>query len=286
MRFCVLTSMAVLLLYHSGSGQPIPSMWKQVVVLLGKETLQGIVPHGTGFLMYDYARGDSSMILVTNKHIFGSHEKLYVRFNLSDSVERNQNVARAMEIPLRARGPNSKALWIGHPDSCVDVAVIRIKNPAIVEKLPLALETVGVSTVKKKASLAEGENIVYLGFPFGIGASTRDTPVLRHGIVSLLDGSDCRGEVLLEAQALPGNSGSPVFQVTVLTPDTKLRDMKPPMLIGIMSYHQAEYETCLTASGDTVNVPIHTGLSYMFTVDMVYETIDALNRAVDHPQGR
>src|SRR5262245_2215422 len=135
-------------------------------------TMQGV---GTGVVIVDNG------IILTNLHVVAGSKRVTVRF--FDGSESEVDMIRA------------------YPDN--DLAVVKAR------KLPDDLES---ATLGSTANLRPGDEVVAVGYPFGIG------PSVSGGVISGLDRSFrspegkqvMTGLIQFDAAANPGNSGGPL----------------------------------------------------------------------------
>jgi hypothetical protein len=58
--------------------------------------------------------------LVTNRHVIANHTAITVRLNPEKTTETVQ------EFPLALKNPDGTDLWVSHPDTSIDISVIKI----------------------------------------------------------------------------------------------------------------------------------------------------------------
>lgn len=236
----------------------------------------------TGFLYWDYARRGESVLLVTCRHVLESEDSLTIWFNTTsgDSSPRGRLLPRT--VPLINRAQND-TLWIGHPGDDIDVAVVRVERPDSEHWHHVINIAMSRSTMLPKDSLSLGQELAYWGFPAIFGDNTWPTPLLRMGTVAEKDcfNSHC---LFVEAWALPGNSGSPVFrreQSLYVYENGKLTGelVLQPKLVGIISAFQRTGDIYFDYEGrPAVRLPQHSGITTVYTFDAIEETIERLNR--------
>jgi S1-C subfamily serine protease len=269
----------------------IPPFFLNCVVALGSgsEKPDGWV--GTGFLyghlvkMTDPNNGDYDTFLVTNKHVFGDFQKLWVRFN---PIGHEQ----CKDYPLPLRNAENKQLWVGHPDPNIDVAIIRINTKFLdSEKRNYSLflsnlHTANMQTLIKDHA-TEGDAVFVLGFPMGLVAKDRQYVICRSGCIARI--RDCleqKGrEFLVDAPVFPGNSGGPV----VTRPEgmsiagTTARNRAD--LIGIVQSYVPYRDVAISQQTRQPRIIFeeNSGLTSVIPVDFITETIDALYKQQTAP---
>lgn len=165
---------------------------------------------GTGCLFAT----ENRVFVVTNKHVIKG--VVDGRFILTKAnVDRS---APELGTPLEVRF--SEALFIGHPDPDVDVAVANISDaltqldlnltPAYF--LPLSRELFPTPEHFEKF-IGPMEEVVFIGYPSGMWDSVNYSPITRRGMTATPCYVDFEGTktFLIDASVFPGSSGSPVF---------------------------------------------------------------------------
>jgi S1-C subfamily serine protease len=155
----------------------LPSVVRVIAMGVDKEGKQEQRSVGTGVVIVDKG------IILTNLHVVQGAKRIMVTF---------------------ADGTESQALVIGvQPEN--DLAVIKAK------RLPDDLQP---ATLGSSQTLQPGDEVVAVGFPFGIG------PSVSAGVVSGLnrsfgseDNTMMRGLIQADAAANPGNSGGPLINM-------------------------------------------------------------------------
>lgn len=252
-----------------------------VVAIMIRDAKGALHPHGTGFLMYNYE--PTPHFLVTNRHVFEPVvdgkpiriQSVVVKANLKPDLLQQVGQGKWLEFEVKLWDGNSP-LWTGHPNDSVDVAVIYFPP---IETLSVMLENasdVGFIPKSLCGSLKDlrlSEDVLFFGFPLGMGTLTNPIPFVRSGMVAQID--SVRKMFWLDAQVFGGSSGSPVISAGVLR--GQLATQKTPKLVGIVSGYmpsvmQAQ-EVLRPSSGytrDTVYVE-NSGLAVVFSVDLVSE---------------
>ena len=260
----------------SGNSQSgLPKYWEKCVVMIEKE-LQNTdgtidtVPHGTGFIFFDSTLGT---FLVTNRHILKGRDLVFTRYNKSN-FDSKEDTVRYHRERYYLIGKDLKPLWIGHPDSTIDVAALKISLPNV----KIDVRILGYSRFKDFDSLEVGEDIYFFGFPLGVVGSKGkgDFPILRSGVVSYKsleltyvgDATVDSAEFLIDGFSFGGNSGSPVL--------TRVTSGRKSALVGIVKGHvPLNYRSIIEKAGpDTVSFEQNTGLAIAICADRIRETLE------------
>lgn len=250
--------------------------WTRTVVYL--EAFSGsnrtIANTGTGFLLWDYTTSGKDLILVTNQHVLHDKDSLSVRLNLIPNELKFETLEAI--VPLKTpRGLTWRAL---SPD--IDVAAMRVVLPLLDSTIVLETISIGNSMILPRDSLLVGEDVLYLGFPIGISGNLRNTPVLRRGLVSLTKSDElANGTFLVEAQALPGNSGGPVFRREYVMFDSSQVVQVRSGLIGIMTAYKPTLETYYDQNlQPRIALSVHSGLSIVYDTDIVMKCVSLVRQ--------
>ncbi len=246
----------------------VPPFFIDSVVAIGhKETIPGPnpgppqvkwVPEASGFLYGDFIskQGDQSLYtiyLVTNRHVILDHiaaaaGPLSIRFNLQ-----SPGSAREYDVPLNDE--HGKPTWHAHPDSDVDLAVIKINGNFLKEqgaKYDFFRSESNLLTREKakEIGLSEGNGIFVLGFPLGLVDGMQDYVIVRQGAIARIRDrldSPMVKFFLIDSFMFPGSSGSPV----VLKPETVfILGTRPPItqsyLVGVVQGFVSYIDTAVS----------------------------------------
>lgn len=211
-----------------------------------------IIPLGTGFFIGDspYFRGN--VFLVTAKHVIKHvlnvlDGELILRIPYEDSIKYTQlkNVRLIMNLKKLA---NKDILFC--KDSSYDIAIIRMNDliPYSSDILDLDVKNIHIgkfvvtSMKRDMDTLRVAMPVIFAGYPCGLSGKFQNYLIYRFGIISALIQDDYetlrKGHILINSEALGGDSGSPVF--TFPYSEFSTDEIK---LIGILS---GSYFTGLT----------------------------------------
>ena len=120
--------------------------------------------------------------------------------------------------------------------------------------------------------LSLGDEIYFVGFPFGIGAHHRIEPLVRSGSIAWI--SENSREFLLDAFSFGGNSGSPVFLKRLIGTKPGVLRWEKPFLVGMITgHHSIRLENVLTQPDPSVlkfekgTINLNLGLARCVWVD-------------------
>jgi hypothetical protein len=171
---------------------------------------------GTGFfyVFNDPEHTSSIPVIVTCWHVVSNTTLGQIHFALGTTniLVRSQN-----DFPLVF--PNFESLWIRHPDTNIDLAVMPIAP------ILRALETQGKildffpipekELPSSEELLNDGvfQEVKFIGYPIGVWDEKNNLPIVRRGMTATDPSIDYNGrhEILIDASVFPGSSGSPVY---------------------------------------------------------------------------
>jgi hypothetical protein len=246
---------------------------REISEFLYQEQNEELVPIGSGFSLVIVQKESTFWYLVTCKHIvkplLDTGENIYARFNRSDEMA-------VAAKPLQGN-------WHFHPDACVDLAVLQCPPGGGALEV-IAMDADSLLTPNRSLvtgyTLKEGDGVFFSGlFEFYTG-DRRNIPILRFGRVAMLTNENLPGKFglaryhLLEIQAFPFNSGSPVF-----TMHPTVRGVDHSIVGVIAGFFPERQRARITETGEPV-VFTHLGISSAVPAEAVAEILnsDALMR--------
>jgi len=223
------------------------------IVLIQKKDKGNYINHGVGILfsLSNYERP----IVITCEHLLRGKE-IYIVIDADSGFikEMDNQGQNQLEIGKSTWEINNHQLrlkvnllkdstFVTHPDTLLDIGAFpidvfsyRILNNG--SKLKYTESTfVGEKNIGDNKKILLGEDVYFVGFPFGIGASHTLEPLVRSGTIAWI--SRYSNEFLLDAFSYGGNSGSPVF--TQMNPLNNNR-LKPYLIGMIVGHLGFEYE--------------------------------------------
>ncbi|NOT07213.1 MAG: trypsin-like peptidase domain-containing protein [Gemmatimonadales bacterium] len=241
---------------------------------------------GTGFLVSHGRSGQSDHVfLVTNKHVVVGAAAVVVFFS-HKAPRGGPKLGSAFWVEVNSFGH----AWYGHPDSNVDVAILRI-DPVLdrllrnKNEIPylIKLQSTAIPTAEHLTQLDSYLPIIFLGYPSGLYDEKHFTPLIRQGTTASTPGLDFCGrpEFLIDAGVFPGSSGSPVFSFD-LSIKGQIIDFR---LLGLISktLQQTElgelrFEEVPTILRPVVPIRQFLNLGVVVKATAIAETIDAYCR--------
>lgn len=197
------------------------SSWLKTLISVEVEskTDKGIVylPQGTGFLIQTPL---GHIALCTAKHVIYNEQTKKLKENLVYRLNRkgknSDPVSEAYVLSLAKTG------WIWSDTVDIAARMMIWGNDNDIASIPLN------SILKCDPDV--GANVYVLGFPLGFRSEIYSTPIVRQGIVSLVD------PFLVDAFTFPGNSGGPVVYVPIIPfgKDVKTDVLQENKLIGLV----------------------------------------------------
>ena len=257
----------------------IPNFFLDTVVAIGVKNQQGKKTWvGTGFLVGRKERenpAESTVYLITNKHVIETREKIFVKFN-----SKGQTTTKDYEIDLF---DNSNNPMFSKHDTADIIAKqiipkVLIEDESVFAFFDLDDHALTLSQMNQ-TGVTEGTLVYALGFPMKLVDSIKKSPICRLGCISRIsnlfaDGDDV--DYLVDAQVFPGNSGGPVIS----RPEHFSFENAPynvkANLIGILhSYipYQDVLISLQTSEQRSVIVE-NSGLTRVYPVDMIKEIVE------------
>ncbi len=211
---------------------------------------------GTAFLIsYPGFEGDlSPSIIVTCKHVVKDCQNVQFRWNVDNEITR---------FVIGTQVGSFKCDWVFHPDEDIDLAIALVPSPGIKDE-----EQIRWYHVKELDEVTEedlGQDVFYLGFPLGAGA---DIEIPHKALVrkAMISSVPEKKDYIIEANAFPGTSGSPVFL---------LRD-EVYKLIGVIASYIPYRDIAVSVQTGKPRIIFeeNSGLSYVIKSKYILETIE------------
>ena len=259
----------------------IPKFFMDAVVALGVTSPNGGKKWiGTGFLVERKEKTDpnqSTVYLITNKHVVKNNPVIYVRFNsLGDRF--------IMDYPVPLLDEAGNMLYSEHLHPSTDIIALQIspqtliKDKSIWAAFDLNKHALTL-TQMKDTGVQEGSLVYGLGFPLGI-VDVIKSPVCRLGCISRIWDSFVRIKefptFLVDAQAFPGNSGGPIISRPEMVSINGTPSNQSANLIGILSSY-ISYRDALVSQQTHQPVMFreeNSGLTVVHPVDRIKEVVE------------
>lgn len=236
----------------------------------GPSTLPGVTSVGTIFILGRPLKADSTKlayVLVTATHVLtdikGSTALLSLR-------KKNPDGTFAVgKFPIQIRDPQNQELFFHHKTADVAVMYIALPNEADLRLIPADI----IADDKKIETLEihPGDELLCLGYPFGLSVNDWGFPILRSGIISSypLTPAAAVKYIGFDFRIYGGNSGGPVyFKYTGRTYGGVAHLTETVSgIIGLVSQQ-------VSASDGTSNTPI--SLAHIVPGQFIKEAIDLL----------
>jgi hypothetical protein len=191
------------------------------VIFLFAQGQGGQVPIGTAFVIGYPVPGQANQfipLVVTAKHVIGEHLKVIGRFSAQEGT-----VPVAVEYDIAAL-KQSGDYW-EHADPGVDIVVFRTQHFKEAKYEPVPFDLVASKADFEASQIQTTDRVVLPGLLVNFMGLTRNYPIVRNGFIAMV--SDEPGQmryrvgsrivetrqhtILIDAAAIPGQSGSPVF---------------------------------------------------------------------------
>lgn len=191
---------------------PRLATWSIGIVAVDQNThRQFFLVIGTGVVI---ALDEHTGYFVTAKHVFYDPQKnwhpneLRIRFPWQE----DRSVFDELGIVLKLRDAVGRDLWESLGDGS-DLAAIAPPSVPITPKIK-TIEAVFTGDFAKDTDLYQGAPTLVLGYPGVVGNEYLVRAIVRQGIVAWTSPQDpMQSPFMVDANVLPGNSGSPVFRI-------------------------------------------------------------------------
>jgi len=188
---------------------------------------------GTGFLTINEKK---QILVVSNAHVVKIGKPIFVRVNAPDKIM--DYLAEVYKI---------------NEDS--DIAILVLKKTAedqqwVSTDLMIPNEMFGNSS-----DIVEGKEIIYIGYPLGLGAEEKNNPVSRQGLIA--QAIQNRTTFLIDGFASHGNSGSPVFS------------RKDGKLLGMISSFEPDFIDSYENKKLMSRIPFNSGISKVVSIEAI-----------------
>lgn len=235
---------------------------------------------GSGFLVGRRENGNSdqsTIYIITNKHVVQNHNLLYVRFNNRWGVGVND-----LQISLVNLNTYN---YSTHPNPNVDIAAIQILPQVVLDNhLSLSFfdEESHTLTLEqmRTTGVDEGGLVYALGFPMNLVNDSIKAPICRLGCISRITDAFLAGQgavnFLVDAQTFPGNSGGPIISRPEYTSIANTPSNSSANLIGILSAYIPYRDTLVSQqTGQPAMIrEENSGLTIVHPVDRIKEVIE------------
>ena len=277
-----------------------------ITVLLEKESDNKLIPHGTGFLLYNYDNPEA-YILVTCGHVLKNNH-IFVNIPTDTAFQRyyNQNKDRVNleggdNYTIEQKAIKLKVLLFKDSTYAVheklDIGIFLISIPKYLYRtsgtnfhIPVTNKTaLGWAAILTKKHIKVGQDVYFIGFPFligteiGYGLSYKKrfypslkfndivaNPVIRSGSVAWM--SKNNSEFLIDAFSYGGNSGSPVFTKNRSFMRNDYHVNTYSKLIGMVTGHLSDE---VNDTVDKVETSGNSGLATCIWIDDILDLIKA-----------
>jgi|OpeIllAssembly_1097287.scaffolds.fasta_scaffold119286_2 hypothetical protein len=171
----------------------------------------GAMSAGTVFFLGPPAGKSSArqpLIMVTAAHVLagiaGDEAVLLLRKRMQDGE------VRSFEHPIRIRD-RGIPLWTGPPDADAAVLPLALPPEALVSRI--SPDLLATDEVFARYEIHPGDELLSLGYPYGLPANAAGFPILRSGKIASYPLIPARKHrtFLYDVQVHSGNSGGPVF---------------------------------------------------------------------------
>ena len=164
---------------------------------------------GTGFLVESPgADGRPRVVLITAEHVLTRMpaETMIIGYRATNSDGAWKYEPQSVKI-RNGKSP----LWVAQPGR--DIAAIEVTADARTESMAIPESWLADDAAFAANGIGPGEEMMTLGYPWGMASNGAGFPILRSGKVASYPIAPSRQfpTVLLDFSVVPGNSGGPVY---------------------------------------------------------------------------
>jgi hypothetical protein len=213
-------------------------MYNTVKLICRDENNKGYL--GTGFIFkYFRTDNDSVPVIVSNKHILNDAREIFVTLHASN--EKNEPIPGTRSIAKIVINPEL-TYFLHHPD--VDLSIFpfgKLINEELTEGRRPYYSGFDSSTIPSEQEWNNFnglEEILLIGYPHGIMDTKNNYPIFVKGHTATHPNIDYNGfeEFLVNANAHPGSSGSPIILIneSFINKSKNYEDYSRVKLLGIL----------------------------------------------------
>jgi hypothetical protein len=269
----------------------------QSTVLLEKIQNDSFITHGTGILIHNYDI-PNEFIVVTCAHLIAGKSEISVRVKPDSTFLKLWKQTGQKQVIIE------NAIFIGNTvrfiaklddkysfsQSDLDIAAFRLKIPPIfltsdtVTKRINVTNLLGIPTksgIEYRKNLSLGDEIYFVGFPLGYGATEFVDPIVRSGSIAWIPSTEKM--FLIDALSYGGNSGSPIFKKRIIGAKPGSISWSDTKLIGMVIGHQSiQIKNILNQPDpkqlkfEVTDVDLNIGLATCVYADDIMYAIDKL----------
>ena len=216
---------------------------------------------GIGFILDVDAPHDPSIhffYVVTNKHVADSGNTT-VRFNTLDGRHEAQEY--------------DEANWFKSTDADLAIYPLPLLEPEHFDFRAISVWQFITKEMIRKYNIGIGDEVFFAGRFYNAEGVDKNRPSLRFGTIAQVSTDVIDGEesFLVEARSIPGYSGSPVFQFTVVGVTNFMIETTPtkgmgPYLLGVDWSHINEYVDAKNDRGEILPFKIRSNSGMMGVV--------------------
>ncbi len=219
--------------------EPLPTFIQQLkrtaVLIL---TTNAKTVSGTGFLTIN---DKNEVLVVTNKHVLSRGTLIYVRVNTREKV-----LDYVADVIRESKD--------------YDIALLALEKTSPAQEWVSSDLLIPLDLYAGSKDVVEGREVVYIGYPLGLGAEEKNYPISRTGLIA--QAVTGRKTYLVDGFANHGNSGSPVFS------------RSEGKLLGIVSSFEPDFIDSYEEGRMISRVPFNSGISRVISVDAIRDLVE------------
>jgi hypothetical protein len=220
---------------------------------------------GTGFLISaPTADGKPRVVLVTANHVLQNMPGAEMRIGYRLQDARGTWHFKPTPVAIRSNGAE---LWT-HSETR-DIAAIVVQAPPEFAKAAIPMSWLADGEAFNRFSIGPGDEMMALGYPWGMSANGAGFPILRSGKVASYPVAPSKEfpTFMLDFTVFPGNSGGPVFLTETVQDEVTAKPKTVQLIAGLLT------QELYGQNNERIGLGVVTQASY------IRETVALLDRA-------
>jgi hypothetical protein len=220
---------------------------------------------GTGFLISaPTPDGKPRVVLITANHVLQNMAGAEMRIGYRTQDANGTWHYKPTPVPIRKNGAE---LWT-HSDTR-DIAAIVVQAPAEFAKAAIPMSWLADGEAFNRFSIGPGDEMMALGYPWGMSANGAGFPILRAGKVASYPVAPSKEfpTFMLDFTVFPGNSGGPVFLTETVKDEATSEPKMVQLVAGLLT------QELYGQNNERIGLGVVTQASY------IRDTVALLDRA-------
>lgn len=219
--------------------------------------------------------------IVTNRHVFQNPKTKELLKEVLFKFNTLENKSHYFKAELLNN--DGTQIWLMYKDEKVDLAVLPINADVIKEAkinyyFFIERDLLFAKEFQDK-HISTGDGLFVLGFPMGINGKTRNSVIVRQGIIARVDDELLHeGFYYIDAAAFPGNSGGPVIHKPEVVAIDGTQSNSSAGSIGVISSGETYSDIAISQQTGVAKIVFteQTGLVRVVPTELIFEIIDSI----------